>query len=59
MGETAVLGGFFRATLVAYGSSQARGQVGATAADLCHSQSNVGSELRVQPTPQLTATPDP
>ena len=28
---------FFRAILVAYGSSQARGGIGATAAGLCHS----------------------
>ena len=41
----------------AYGDSQAREQIGAVAASLCHS--NVGSELRLQPTPQLMATPDP
>ena len=35
---------FFRATLVAYGSSQARDQIGAIAAGLRHSHSNVGSE---------------
>ena len=34
----------FMATLVAYGSSQARGQIGALATGLCHSHSNVGSE---------------
>ena len=43
----------------AYGGSQARCPIGAVAASLCHSHSNVGSELRLQPTPQLTATPDP
>ena len=32
---------FFRAAGVAYGSSQARGRLGATAASLCHSHSNV------------------
>ena len=32
----------FRATPVAYGGSQARGQIGATATDLHHSHSNVG-----------------
>ena len=41
----------------AYGGSQARGQVGAIAAGLLHR--NMGSEPRLQPTPQLTATPDP
>ena len=34
----------FRATGVAYGSSQARGQIGAVAAGLCHSHSNTKSE---------------
>ena len=29
------------------------------AAGLCHSHSNTGSEPRLQPTPQLTAMPDP
>ena len=37
----------------AYGGSQARGLIGAIAAG------NVGSEPRLQPTPQLTATPHP
>ena len=32
----------FRATLMAYRCSQARGQIGATAAGLSHSHSNVG-----------------
>ena len=31
-------------TLVAYGSSQAKGRMGATAACLPHSHSNIGSE---------------
>ena len=44
---------------VAYGSSQARGLIGAGATGLRQSQSNAGSEPRLQPTPQLTATPDP
>ena len=48
----------FRAAPAAYGGSQARGPVGATAAGLCHSHSNAGSEPSIQPTPQLT-TPDP
>ena len=38
---------------------QARGQIGAAAAGHSHSQSNTGSKLHLQPTPQLTATPDP
>ena len=33
----------FRATPTAYGSSQARGRIGAVAAGLCHSHSNTGS----------------
>jgi len=49
----------FRATPVAYGSSQARGRFGAAAAGLPSSHSNAGSELHLRPTPQLTATPDP
>ena len=49
----------FRATLVAYGSSQARGQIGAVAAGLRQSHSNAGSEPHLQPPPQLMATPDP
>ena len=35
---------FFRATPMAYRSSQARGLIGATAAGLCHRHSNAGSE---------------
>ena len=50
---------FSRAAPVAYGGSQARGRIGAVAAGLHQSHSNLGSELRLQPTPQLTATPDP
>ena len=42
---------------MAYGSSQARGWIGAAAAG--HSNSNMGSELQLQPTPQLTVVPDP
>ena len=44
---------------MAYGGSQARGRNGATARSLHHSHSNTGSEQRLQPTPQLTAMPDP
>jgi len=43
----------------AYGGSQARGHIGAVATSLRQSHSSVGSKLRLQPTPQLTATPDP
>ena len=50
--------GLFRVVPEAYGGFQARGRIGAVAADLCHSHSNPRSELRLQPTPQLTATSD-
>ena len=50
---------FSRATPMAFGGSQARGLIGAVAARLCHSHSNARSELRLQPTPKLTAIPDP
>ena len=57
------LGGVFsaisRATLMACEDSKARGVTGAVAAGLHQSHSNTGSELRLQPTPQLTATLDP
>ena len=49
----------FRATPTAYGGSQARGRIRAVAASLRQSHSNVGSEPRLRPTPQLMATPDP
>ena len=48
-----------RAPPMAYGGSQATGQIRAVAISLCHSHSNTGSEPDLQPTPQLTATPDP
>ena len=53
---------FFRAAYTAcatYGSSQARGPIRAIASSLHHSHSNMRSELRLRPTPQLTAMPDP
>ena len=50
---------FFRAAPTAYGGSQARNLIGAVAAGLRQSHSNTGSEPRLQPTPQLTATLDP
>ena len=43
----------------ACGGSQARALIGAAAASLRHSHSNAGSEPHLQPTPQLTAVPDP
>ena len=46
------------ATPTAYGGSQARGPIGVAATGLRQSHSNAGSEPRLQPTPQLTATPD-
>ena len=48
---------FLRDTPMAYGGSQARGQIGAVTAGLCHS--NARSELHLQPTPQLMVMPDP
>ena len=50
---------FLRAAGAANGSSQARGQIRATAAGLHHSYSNAGSEPRLQPMLELSATPDP
>ena len=41
---------------MAHGGSQARGLIGAVATGLRQSHSNAGSEPRLQPTPQLTAT---
>ena len=43
----------------AYGSSQARGRIGAEAASLYHTHSNARSEPHLCPTLQLMATPDP
>ena len=50
---------FFRAAHAAYGCSQARGLIGAVAASLHHSRSNIGSKLRLRSAPQLAAMPDP
>ena len=41
-----------------YGGSQARALIGAIATGLRQSHSNTGSELRLQPTPQLMAMQD-
>ena len=48
-----------RAPPAAYGDSQARGLIGVVAAGLHQNHSNSGSEPRLQPTLQLTATLDP
>ena len=47
---------FLRATPAAYVSSQVRGSIRAAAVSLCHSHSNAGSKLRIQPIPQLYLT---
>ena len=49
----------FRAALTAYGSSQARGRIGSTAASLHHSHSQATAEQRLWPMPQLRAMRDP
>ena len=53
--------GLFRTTPMAYGCSQARGRIRATAASHSHSQShsNARSEPRLPPTPLFSATQDP
>ena len=48
----------FRAAPMAYGGSQARGQIGATAAGLHHNHSHAESNQWLWLTPQLMATPD-
>ena len=50
---------FSRAAPLAPGGFQARGLIQAVASGLHQSHSNVGSEPRLQSTPQLTATLDP
>ena len=47
----------FRATLVAYGSFQTRGRIGAAAANLHHSHNNTGSEPRLRPTSHPLGNP--
>ena len=49
---------FFRATPVAYGSSQTGGQIGAAVSSLRHSHTNAGLELPL-PTLQQMAMLDP
>jgi len=50
---------FLRAVPASYGSSQARGRIGAAAAGHSHNLSNARSQLHLQLTPQLAAMPDP
>ena len=50
---------FFRAATVAYGSSQARGQIGVGAASLYHSHSKAGSKPHLRSIMQLVGAPDP
>ena len=50
---------FSRAAPAAYGTSQARGIIGAVASSLRQSHSNSGPKPHLQPTPQLTVTLDP
>ena len=49
----------FRATPVGYGSSQARGRIGAIAVGPHPSHSNARSKLYLQPVLQLVVMPDP
>ena len=49
----------FRATGIVYESSQAKGQIRATAAGLNHSHSHAISKPCLGPIPQLMAMPDP
>ena len=49
----------FSTAFIAYGSTQARGQIRAAAAGLYHNHSNVGSKPRLRPIPQLMLMPDP
>ena len=51
--------GLFRAAPVAYGSSQARGPIGAIASGLGHSHSNTIPEPSLCLIPKLMAMPDP
>ena len=50
---------FFFLSFSGHTRSQARGQIGAAAGSRRHNHSHTGSELHLQPTPQLAATPDP
>ena len=46
----------FRTTPTAYGNSQARGQIGATAVSLCHSHSHNHSNAETEPSVTYTTT---
>ena len=48
----------FIAAHASYGSSQARGRIGATASSLHHSHGNTRFKPCLRPTPQVTAIPD-
>ena len=50
---------FFKAHTSTYGSSQARGQIGAAAADIHHSHSNARCKPHLQPPLQFVAMLDP
>ena len=50
---------FLKAAPMAYGRSQARGQIGAISSSLLHSPSNARSKPHLLATPQITATLDP
>ena len=49
----------FKTVAMAYGCSQTRHQIRASASGLCHSRSNSGSKLHLHPTPQLMTMPYP
>ena len=49
----------FTAAPAVYGSSQARGQIGAAAVTYATAMATPDLSPCLQPTPQLTATPDP
>ena len=49
---------YFFFSPVAYGSSWARGWIGAAAASLHHHHSNAGSKLHMWPLPQPMVMPD-
>ena len=49
----------FRATPATYGSSQARGRIGAASDTYATATGSARSKLHLWPTPQLAATPDP
>ena len=50
---------FFAISPAAHGGFWVRGRIGAVATGLRQNHSNMGSKLRLQPIPQLTATMEP